>query len=84
MLKKTSFVRSPSVWGHSQRGYPQSIPKTKMPYPTLPVCYARKRAVAPPTLQVDEAAARLLHTIPYDSPMGPLPGGCPGRAGEPL
>ena len=26
--------------------------------PTLPVRYARKRAVAPPTLQVDEAAAR--------------------------
>lgn len=84
MLKKTSFVRSPSVWGHSPRGYPQSIPKTKMLHPTLPVCYARKRAVAPPTLQVDEAAARLLHTIPYNSPMGPIPGGCPGRAGEPL
>jgi len=84
MLKKTSFVRSPSVWGHSQRGYPQSIPKTKMPYPTLPVRYARKRAATPPTLQVDEAAARLLHTIPYNSPMGPPSGGCPGRAGEPL
>ena len=83
MLKKTSFVRSPSVWGHSQRGYPQSIPKTKMLHPTLPVRYARKRAATPPTLQVDEAAACLLHTIPYDSPMGP-PGGCPGRAEEPL
>lgn len=55
----------------------------KMPYPTLLVRYARKRAATPPTLQVDEAAARLLHTIPYDSPMDP-PGGCPGRAGEPL
>lgn len=53
-----SFVRISSVWGHSQRGRPQSIPKTKMPYPTLPVRYARKRAVVPPTLQVDEAAAR--------------------------
>lgn len=53
-----SFVRISSVWSHSQRGYPQSIPKTKMPYPTLPVRYARKRAATPPTLQVDEAAAR--------------------------
>ena len=65
-----SFVHSPDVQDHSQRSRSQGAPTVKMPYPTLPVRYARKRAATPPTLQVDEAAARLLHTIPYDSPVG--------------